>query len=268
MAGWNGSSGASAPKTPPKKAVKASAIRGIIALVAVLAIGATAYLFVAKKEPKPADKGTPKSSKIQEVVPRIVERVEPVQVVTNEEAVAIPAKPRNVRKARGAGSGRVMTLMDGTVVTNSHKAVFKRDFEHALMVAMRPGGMSAGLMNAVRTRYSDTQIMAMLKEMTVVQPGDSSDVVAIKKQVQALKEEILIEVSNGRSLTSVLNQLQTQSAKENKIRVDAMKLRAEAAKTGDKDLVDFVTEKKNKELSELGLQKLPGIISHKHESED
>ena len=91
-----------------------------------------------------------------------------------QKAAEIPAPPvGNVITARTAKAGRVMTLMDGTVITNIVERPFKRDLEHSLWVALRPGNMGAGLLTTLQNRHSEHEIIEMLKEMTVPEEGDT-----------------------------------------------------------------------------------------------
>ena len=245
-------------------AVAPSAKRGLVAGLAVVILAAGAYFLFFSGSGKPEKPSRGKaSSAIKEVRPAAGPKTAtPIDKGATNVAETVKRPVGNVHKARGsAGSGRVMTLMDGTVVTNKPRAIFKRDFETALMVALRPGGMTGGLFNVLRTKYTDSQILSMLKEMTIAKPDDDPDVKAIKKQVQSLKENILSELADGRSLNAVLNELQATGMRENKKWADALKMRAEAAKMGDPELVQEVIRIKNKELSEQGIRKIPEIKS-------
>lgn len=251
-----------AGKKKPRKAASSGApmsgaFKGILALVAVCVIGAVAYFFVSQpvsKPTKPVEKKVEKKS-IEVVEPEIVERpdVDEVKVVEVEKP-EIPIS--NVITARTARTGRVMTLMDGTVVTNMPRQIFKRDFERALMVALRPGGMTRGIFTVVQNKYSDEQILQMLKEMTIPDPDDDDDIKACKNNVQALKERMLIAISEGRTVSDVMYEIRTQGAEENMLRVTAMKARAEAVRSGDAEFVNKTMEVVNNALEKKGLRPL------------
>lgn len=245
-----------ARKAASSGAPMSGAFKGIMALVAVCVIGAVAYLFVSQDAPKPAVKEKKVEKRaIEEVVPEIVERPD-VEEVKVEEVVKPEIPISNVITARTARTGRVMTLMDGTVVTNMPRPIFKRDFERALMVALRPGGMTRGIFTVVQNKYSDEQILQMLKEMTIPDPDDDDDIKACKNNVQALKERMLIAISEGRTVSDVMYEIRTQGAEENMLRVMAMKARAEAVRSGDAEFVNKTMEVVNNALEKKGLRPL------------
>lgn len=252
---WNGSSSAGASVPAPKKPAKKSPglTHGLIAGAAIVLIGIIALYFISGDNNEPT---------VEKKGPTKIAEVEPDLATAETEHVDIQEVPVNsntfvhvdgARKPRSASSGVVLRLMDGTVVTNKPKMCFSRDFERALMVAARPGGMAGPLLNSLRRKYSDNQIMTMLKEMTVPDPTDDSETCSVKRQVQALKEEMLIAIQEGASVSSVLNILSTRGALETKKRVNAYKFRAEAVKMGDPDLVHAAVELKNKELKSAGI---------------
>ena len=191
------------------------------------------------KEPKVRQKPT-----TQDEQPEVEPRVE-----------AIPAPPvGNVMTARTAKAGRVMTLMDGTVITNIVERPFKRDLEHSLWVALRPGNMGAGLLTTLQNRHSEHEIIEMLKEMTVPEEGDSEGMIRIKQEVQELKEKILIELNSGRSLSDVFNEIRNQGIAESKIKADTMRLRSEAIRSGDAEQVRETVRKANEIRAKQGLE--------------
>ena len=177
-----------------------------------------------------------------------------------EAAPKIDAKPAlpvgNVMTARTAKVGRVMTLMDGTVVTNKVERPFKRDLEHTLWVALQPGNMGAGLLTTLQTRHSEHEIIEMLKEMTVPEEGDSEGMIRIKREVQELKEKILIELNSGRSLSAVFDEIRNQGIAESKIKADTMRLRAEAIRSGDPEQVRETVRRANEIRAKQGLEPL------------
>ena len=174
-----------------------------------------------------------------------------------QKAAEIPAPPvGNVMTARTAKAGRVMTLMDGTVITNIVERPFKRDLEHSLWVALRPGNMGAGLLTTLQNRHSEHEIIEMLKEMTVPEEGDSEGMIRIKQEVQELKEKILIELDSGRSLSDVFDEIRNQGVAESKIKADTMRLRAEAIRSGDPEQVRETVRRANEIRAKQGLEPL------------
>ena len=174
-----------------------------------------------------------------------------------QKAAEIPVPPvGNVLTARTAKAGRVMTLMDGTVITNIVERPFKRDLEHSLWVALRPGNMGAGLLTTLQNRHSEHEIIEMLKEMTVPEEGDSEGMIRIKQEVQELKEKILIELDSGRSLSDVFDEIRNQGVAESKINADTMRLRAEAIRSGDPEQVRETVRRANEIRAKQGLEPL------------
>ena len=248
--------------TLPSGASRTSAptVRGLVALAIVVVGGGLAWWLVTGRgnggghEPQmPKGRGA-----IAVARPSFVPRVAPaVAVETNKRALDAPPVPvGNVMTARTAKTGRVMTLMDGTVVTNRSEIPFKRDLEHSLWVALRPGNMGAGLLTTLQNRHSEQEIVQMLKEKTVPEPGDSEGMVRIKQEVQELKERILSELDSGRSLADVLDEIRNQGIAESKIHAETMRLRAEAIRSGDPQGVRDTVRRVNELRSQQGLEPL------------
>ena len=177
---------------------------------------------------------------------------------TNAVAVApvATAPTGHVIKARSSRSGRVMTLADGTVVTNTPRAFFKRDFEHALHVALMPNGMGGTLLRQVRSRYTDEQILAMLKERVPVEPGDDDTTVAVKQKVQDFKDEVLRVVGEGASVSEVLDSMTRRKVEDGLLRARAHKVRTEALRSGDPETARQGIEAANAVLRENGLREM------------
>lgn len=199
--------------------------------------------------------------------------VRPTENATGERAATAAVKEDGpapavgtVMTARTEKVGRVMTLMDGTVVTNKSERPFKRDLEHALWVALRPGNMGAGLLTTLQNRHSDDQIVEMLKEMTVAEPDDSEGIRRIKQDVQDLKERVLQELNAGRSLADVFDEIRNQGVMESKIKADTMRLRAEAIRSGDAELVRETVRMANDLRTRQGLD--PMAIPEEFQEKD
>lgn len=260
---WNGSNGASAPKQKPvngARAVSKGAIKGLVALVAVCVIGAVVYFLISQPATKPA-KPAEKEGRgmIRDFAPTIPSKAveignDSASVSNGEQIVEVAPiiiTPRSSRK------GRVMTLPDGSVVTNRSVQVFKRDFEKGLMLALRPGSMAANQLRLLLQKYSDDQIMAMLKEMTIPAPEDSEQVAAIKNNVQALKERMLIAIGNGASVSDAIEEMRFQCASDGIIRAQVYKAKLEALRSGDPEYVEKMVRVGNDALEARGLRPLP-----------
>lgn len=230
-----------------------------VAVVALVAAVGVAFLLAGRGKEENAPERSPKKMSIKE--PKSIKRPKPEKVErpveTEQKVVKIPAPPvGNVMTARTAKAGRVMTLMDGTVITNIVERPFKRDLEHSLWVALRPGNMGAGLLTALQNRHSEHEIIEMLKEMTVPEEGDSEGMIRIKQEVQELKEKILLALDSGRTLGDVFNEIRNQGVLESKIKADTMRLRAEAIRSGDPEQVRETVRQVNEVRAKQGLEPL------------
>ena len=202
------------------------------------------------------DAASTKKGLIREVTPAVrVRAPEPVQTATNEPLAKLP-KPKipvgNVITAK-SNVGRIETHADGSVVTSKFEVVFKRPFERALQVALRPGGFGASSSMAMQHRYSEDQILQMLKEITRPEPEDDERVAALKDRVQKLKEDMLLEIMKGRTVGEVLDDLRRQCATERGMLNLADKTVREATRCGDVQKVRETLEKTNQILEKNGL---------------
>ena len=177
---------------------------------------------------------------------------------TNAVAVApaVVAPTGNVIRARSSRSGHVMTLADGTVVTNTPRAFFKRDFERALHVALMPNGMGGTLLRQVRSRYTDEQILAMFKERVAIEPGDDETTAAVKQKVQSFKDEVLRVIGEGASVSEVLDGMTRRKVEDGILRARAHKIRTEALRSDDPDAARKGIEAANAVLRENGLREM------------
>ena len=238
----------------------------ILAAVALAAIAGGLWLWVSAhsesgpcqvaekpkvEKPKGRDGARP-SPKMADVKPTAVEtNAAPVAV-----APTVAAPTGNVIRARSSRSGHVMTLADGTVVTNTPRAFFKRDFERALHVALMPNGMGGTLLRQVRSRYTDEQILAMLKERVVVESGDDETTAAVKRKVQSFKDEVLRVIGEGASVSEVLDGMTRRKVEDGILRARAHKIRTEALRSDDPDAARKGIEAANAVLRENGLREM------------
>lgn len=248
---WNGSNGASAPQVTPRKS-PASPWRGAVALLIIVALGGAAYFLVSRDAPKP-------TKPVEKAERKTIAEVKPAEVVKKTEessrASEVTNKPLGtIFRAHTGKDGQIVTLMDGTVVTNyPPKPIFRRDLERTLQVALRPGGMSRALIDVLLARHSEHEIEQMLKEMTIPEPDDPENVKRIKNEVQSLKERILEEIQSGRSVAEVFDEIKRVGMRENYLRVQAMKMRAEAIREGDVGDIRDAVNAGNQLLEQHGL---------------
>lgn len=250
--------------------VVSKGVLGVVAAVVVAALVGVVWMMMQEREEITDEKESRRKIpfKEKESLARRDEK-EKVPVITNKTtnvAIKVDIPVANVITARTASTGRVMTLMDGTVVTNIVKRPFKRDLEHALWVTLRPGNMGGSLLTVLQHRHTEDELIKMLKDVTVIEPTDSPGLKRIKGDVQALKERMLEEIGKGRTVADMFDEFRSQANKENMVKVETMKLRAEAIRSGNPELVRKVVEKGNQYRREVGLSDLE--VPEKFKEED
>ena len=265
--GPNGDGRAGVPRTP--QAIPRSHnsifshfhISTILAVLAFLGIlGGAWWWFGVRGAPAlPRDAAEKPRGMPKEVAPAIPRRL--ASVTTNSQpAEAVAKGPQTPAKkpiqARSMRSGRVMTLADGTVVTNTPRVFFKRDFERALHVALMPTGMGGTLLRQIRARYTDEQILAMLKERIRPEPGDDATTRAVKEKVQNFKEQVLEVIGQGSSVAEVMDSMTRRKVEDGLLRANALKIRTEALRSGNPEAGRQGIEVANAILEENGLRKM------------
>ena len=238
----------------------------VLAAAVLAVVGGGLWWFLAARED--AHPPAPKAVKAVKDV-KVVKAVKDVKDLDVHKAVPdapaatnAPAQARahsptgRVIKAHSARSGRVMTLADGTVVTNTPRVFFKRDFERALHVALMPNGMGGTILRQVRSRYTDEQILAMLKERVLPDPDDDATTAAVKAKVQDFKDEVLRVVGEGSSVSEVLDGMTRRKVEDGLLRARALKIRTEALRSGDPELARESIQSANAVLRENGLREL------------
>ena len=231
----------------------------VIVIFAILVVALLMFLYPKSEQEEIVDEK--KTGMIEEAIPNIPTNAtdEVTEPETNSIAVAVENKNTPLKKVirpRSSRTGMVMTMMDGTVVTNIPRAFFSRDFEKSLHVALHPGGMASGLLRNVRSKYSDDEILSMLKELTLPDPNDDETAIGVKNKVQALKEDILIAIDNGSTVSEVFDDMIKQCTSEGLLRADAFKAKIEAIRTGDPEIVRESIKQINEVLESSGLRKM------------
>jgi hypothetical protein len=246
-------------KSVAKGVSQSSSVRLVLSILAVVAVAVAALVvwFVFFRSASESTTGKP-IKKISRTVrtPPVKERPQPSTSNVVEQALPVPTPPPvgNVVTARTSSSGIVMRRMDGSIITNRLERPFKREFENTLFVITRPGSMSGALVRTLRQRYSDEQIIQMLREMSVPDPGDSPGVAKAKSDVQALKEGILSAIDDGTSVTEVLEMLGREIRAAGQLRAQAMEVRREALSSEDEDLARANLNAANDILEQNGLR--------------
>ena len=168
-----------------------------------------------------------------------------------------PAPPTNkVFYAPSLGKRKV-TLMGGTTAELTTRRVFGHDkpLDLQIMAVTKPGGMSSGL-RALRLRYSDDQIIAMLKEPVVFSTDDPEDVRQIKARVQTQKNIVMDFLNQGGTITDAIEQMCKAAGSERiEMRNDQIELN-KLAQVGDTEAIQQFLTERNARRRELGLPEL------------
>ena len=257
--GLNGPKGVKGDSRSPRRHSPISILHFTFAIAAVAAIALVWWWFGGRSATDlPDDAPTKPKGMPKEVKPALPARPAAATDAqpTNAVAKVPPAPAKKPIQARSMRSGRVMTLADGTVVTNTPRVFFKRDFERALHVALMPTGMGGTLLRQIRARYTDEQILAMLKERVRPEPGDDATTVAVKEKVQNFKDQVLEVIGQGSSVAEVLDGMTRRKVEDGLLRANALKIRTEALRSGNPEAGRQGIEAANAILEENGLRKI------------
>ena len=239
---------------PPSQRARRPFPQWLIAALIVVAVGVGVWWWfggrgaTALPAEKPAKHKVEKPAKPKAEKPKDRAEAQPSPVAATNVAQVAAATP-----AVAAPTGHVIKAR---VVTNTPRAFFKRDFEHALHVALMPNGMGGTLLRQVRSRYTDEQILAMLKERVAVEPGDDETTAAVKQKVQSFKDEVLRVIGEGASVSEVLDGMTRRKVEDGILRARAHKIRTEALRSGDPDTARKGIEAANAVLRENGLREM------------
>lgn len=177
---------------------------------------------------------------------------------TNTVAVAEESAPPTNKVFYAPSLGkRKVTLMDGTTAELTTRRVFGHDkpLDLQIMAVTKPGGMSSGL-RALRLRYTDDQIIAMLKEPVAFSTDDPEDVRQIKARVQTQKNIVLDFLNQGGTVTDAIEQMCKAAGSERiEMRNDQIELN-KLAQVGDAEAIQQFLTERNARRRELGLPEL------------
>ena len=207
---------------------------------------------------KPAERpksivGTQKPSE-----PALAVAAERAGTVASNDVVAVAESPHTNKVFNAPSLGtRKVTLMDGTTAELTSRRIFGRDkpLDLQLMAVTKPGGMVSGL-RALRLRFTDDEIIAMLKEPVVYDKNDPDDVKDIKMRVQRQKNIVLDFLKQGGTVTDAIDQMCQSAGKERiEMRNDQIELNKLVGEGDVQALRQFVKER-NASRRELGLPEL------------
>ena len=183
------------------------------------------------------------------------EKVAPI--VSNVVETTSDSAPTNKIFRAPSLSRRTVTLMDGTTGELTSRRIFGQDkpLDLQIMAVTKPGGMASGL-RSLLLRYSDDEIVAMLKQPVAYDTSDPEDVRLIKMRVQAQKNIVLDFLRQGGTVTDAINQMCQSAGKERiEMRNDQIALNM-LMKSGDSEAVHRFLEERNESRREAGLPEL------------
>lgn len=180
------------------------------------------------------------------------------EAVASNDVMAVAETPNTNKVFRAPSlSKRTVTRMDGTTAELTSRRIFGRDkpLDLQLMAVTKPGGMASGL-RALRVRYSDDEIIAMLNEPVIYDKNDPDDVKDIKMRVQRQKNIVLDFLKQGGTVTDAIDQMCQSAGKERiEMRNDQIELNKLVGE-GDSEAVRNFLNERNASRRELGLPEL------------
>ncbi len=254
---------------------------GVACVLACAALVVFVITYLGRKDPAPAQeskepaskpRGTPPQQKIisksdSRSKEKAKDPVKPAANAVTEAAEAAPSNAVAVAEEPPPATNKVfhapslskrkVTLMDGTTAELTTRRVFGHDkpLDLQIMAVTKPGGMSSGL-RTLRLRYSDDEIVAMLKEPVAFSTDDPEDVRQIKDRVQAQKNIVLDFLKQGGTVTDAIAQMCKAAGSERiDMRNDQIELN-KLVKAGDVEAMQQFLKERNASRRELGLPEL------------
>ena len=258
-----------AAKVAPKK--KPSALRGIAAGLAVVAVATIAAVYFLTSNDK-KDPETKKATKAR-ITKKIADSV--TQGATNKVSAAKPApvaddglKPGQFREGDRIftpiscttnHSGYIDTLYVDQNGKRRHwlkekPSIWASEPDRLLAVAISQHGGEIPPLPPMSREASDKLFNDSLANPTEVKPGDSEEVIALKKSVYNVKMQLLDRMANGEHFIDILEENRQELNGSWSVRREAYKTLAELKRSGSAEEVEkFVTEV-NAKLTKFGIE--------------
>lgn len=147
---------------------------------------------------------------------------------------------------------QMRTLPDGTKEPVS-KPYFKNPIDRAFSTLCNPGGMAIPLTSAMR-RFSDEEIMRILKSPMEYDKNDSEFILQRKMEMQRLKQEILDYMSEGHGIREALAEADKSIRKDSSYMMMMRSSMREALATKDGEVIREYTKKINEKLLQRGMK--------------
>ena len=254
-----------------------------ICLVVLCSLGAWIFFFT--------DNGDVAQEKIAQKVNREIRTGDSLSVkISTNQVVKLSKEERLFQKTNGfvkaAGKlltpdGRVLTFpppkgdefrivhshgktykcdSNGNFVDITPKPIFDNAFEENLIgMAIEGGAFLPGML----TGYDSSEIMPLLIKKVEINPDDTSDVVAKKEAVAALKQDIMDYIKEGGTFDEYVMEMRAQSVRERSIKTEGIKEIVRMINDGDTEGAAMFREKFNDMIGKQGMKpvKLPKHIA-------
>lgn len=267
---WNRPNTVPSALSPTGVGKKKSIIRGAIAgAIVVAAVICAAVYFLTDHQTQPAKRPSqttsPKTSRERQVSDTKTELTQAAIAAraaaetagtTNREMQTEAVVPYQTNAVHNAES--VIILKDGSRYVPKkqifHKPI-ERMFSKAIQPARAPGSMPCAVMFA--ERYTDEELIKMMKEKVVIKPDDTPAMVNAKLDVQELKDKVLKHVAEGGSVRDIFEEIDNQAMDEHRENHFTQVGLREARRFGDPEVTKAWIAKRNERLRELGMPEIP-----------
>ena len=195
----------------------------------------------------------PKAPKGPEA-PKDIQVAQPTNVVAATNVTVAPKGPVYTNKVKAMGHIQAIGI-DGKPVPR-HKPIFRKPLERALATGLMPMRSAGGSVVANMRKFTDEQIIEMLKEPVTISKDDTPSVIEAKLNVQELKERVLRHVKEGGSVRDVfeeIDNLACGAAHERHLTRVGLE---EAKRLGDPEVVRAWVAARNAELRALGMEEI------------
>ena len=268
--GRSGKSAASPKGSPSQRRLTGKA--AILAAVVLAAIGGGVCWWMARSEkPKTASvqrqKATrpPKAEKPPKVAPECVRSSTPAPAATNAPEAALgadsakPAKDEVVWRQVTTNSNGVVTEKYRTADGKSHRVIThpKRAFENAsdqlIAMAISASKNGGSMPPLPLTDATEKDFLESLTHPIVVNDDDPPDVKELKRDVAAVREQLIDMVKGGMTVKQALQEHQKNVNDNAEFRGEALKALSEFRKEGDKESTEEFRQRVNEEFEKRGI---------------
>ena len=227
--------------------------------------GATALPAEAPAKPKvekPKAEKTPKAEKPKPKTASVQQQAEPMQPVAAASTNAPSAKDEVVWRQVSTNTSGVVTERYSTADGKLHriithpKRVFENPSDQLIAMALSASKHGGPMPPLPLTDATEKDFLDSLMHPIVINDDDSPDVKELKRDVAAVREQLIDMVKGGMTVKQALQEHQRNVNENAALRDDAMKKLAEVRAEGDKEMAEEFKKKVNQELDKRGIAPL------------